>query len=347
LTRDIAQFVKLALQTRDYDYLKIQIPSILDTSTVSTHEINAYYQQHRATFVTPERVSVDYIRLSLNDIKNTINVSDASIKRYYEDNKLDSKKSFEELKSDIKDQLLSERAQAKYAKKLEQLTDLSYQSPDTLTPVSEALMLPVEHSELFSRLGGEGTLLKNKQVVRASFSHDVLELGNNSEPIQLDNDTVIVLRINQHRPITEKPLTEVHEMIVQKLASIKATKQAMMLGEKLLDTALTPAEKEKLIQDNKLHWEHVKRATRDTDAVLAPINEAAFGLPTINTLTSVSLEDGSYVLVRLSALHDGDLALLDKEQVSSITQQIESNYGMLDYELYVNELMNKARVVRH
>ena len=49
-------------------------------------------------------------------------------------------------------------------------------------------------------------LTKNKQVINSAFSHDVLELGNNSEPVQLDNDSVVVLRVNKHIPAKEQSL---------------------------------------------------------------------------------------------------------------------------------------------
>jgi peptidyl-prolyl cis-trans isomerase D len=49
-------------------------------------------------------------------------------------------------------------------------------------------------------------------------------------------------------------------------------------------------------------------------------------------------------VVELKQVHPGDINLLDPEQVSSITQQIEANYGMMDYDLYIHHLMSQAKI---
>jgi peptidyl-prolyl cis-trans isomerase D len=49
----------------------------------------------------------------------------------------------------------------------------------------------------------------------------------------------------------------------------------------------------------------------------------------------------------LKKINDGQLNALDKEQVASIKQQIEASYGMTDYDLYVGDLMRKAKIVKH
>ena len=86
LPSEIQQFVKLYMQTRDYDYLQIPAQRFIKQSNVSDQEVDAYYQQHQKEFLSPEKVSIDYIRLSMSDIKSKIKISEAQIKRYYEEN---------------------------------------------------------------------------------------------------------------------------------------------------------------------------------------------------------------------------------------------------------------------
>nr|WP_241480482.1 SurA N-terminal domain-containing protein [Legionella norrlandica] len=315
LSDEIKRFVRLYMQTRDYDYLTIPSERFEKQMNVSKKDIEDYYQQHREKFMTPEQIALDYVILSMHDIKSQIKISEEDIKNYYEENKsnyltpaqwqvahilfavpasanqeeeerirqradeiyfalqkqpqqfekfvisnsddklsiankgvlpwitggqneydrilsnltepgqissptktkygyeifklIDYKpvttKSLSEVQSVIKEQLLSDMAQAKYAQALEQLTDLSYQTPDSLNPVADSLNLKIQQTEPFSRKGGRQSITKNKQVIHAAFSNDVLELGNNSEPIQLDNDSIIVLRVNKHIPQGSKP----------------------------------------------------------------------------------------------------------------------------------------------
>lgn len=457
LPNDIKQFVKLYMQTRDYDYLTIPALRFIKQASISEQEVKAYYQQHQKDFLTPEKVSIDYIRLSMADIKANIKISEQQIKRYYEDNQsnyyapakwqvahillstspemsaeekqrikqqaeemyrslekdpskfeqdvkaysddkisavkngvlpwiiagqsefdkdlvnvtrpgqlsklINSKHGYEifkliaykpatvkplaEVQSEIQDQLKADLAQANYAQALEQLSDLSYQTPDSLTPVAEALKLTIQESVPFSRMGGDTELTKNKQVINAAFSHDVIALGNNSEPVQLDNENVVVLRLHKHIQATEKSLAEVHSIIEEKLAKLRAKGDARKLGKALLNANQNPVEQEQLVKDNQLQWQSIKSGSRDTDASMVTINEMAFNLPRVGAEVGRSLVDGDYVIVRLKKINDGHLNVLDKEQVASITQQIEANYGMMDYDLYISGLMAKAQIVKH
>ena len=175
----------------------------------------------------------------------------------------------------------------------------------------------------------------------------MLELGNNSEPVQLDNESVIVLRVNKHLRAEEKTLAEVRTAIAEKLALNKAKVEAMVLGKELLGATDNLSEQEKLIKVNNLKWSTVLESNRDTDLAPKPINDMAFGLSRVGAEVGRSMSSGDYILVQLKKINDGKLIALDKEQMASITQQIEASYGMMDYDLYVNELVRKANIVKH
>jgi peptidyl-prolyl cis-trans isomerase D len=256
-------------------------------------------------------------------------------------------KPLNEVSDQIKDQLLSDLAQENYTKTLEKLADLSYQTPDTLTGVAKAIKLPILESAPFSRQGERIGVLETKQVVNAAFSHDVLELGNNSEPIALDNESVVVLRINQRFPAVEKSLSEVRDTIQKKLTKVKAKAMARALGKEILDTNLDALKQDKLIKASDLQWKSVPVAGRDTGSSLLVINEMAFKLPRVGAEMGRSLPNGDYVIVHLNKINDGNSTVLDKEQLFSIKQQIEANYGMLDYDLYVRHLMSAAKIIRY
>jgi peptidyl-prolyl cis-trans isomerase D len=454
LPGELKRFVKLYMQTRDYEYLIIPSSLFIKDAKVTEQAIKEYYQKHQKEFQIPEKVSINFVRLSLQEIKNKINVSTDEIKRYYSENesnfrtpaqwqvahilfaipkgaakevqeqvkqkaeetyralqsnpqqfsefvrtKSDDKlsaanggvlpwlvagqsgfdkalakltevgqispplrsshgyeifkliaykpaalKPLSEVQEAIREQLKAELAQAQFSKDLEQLSDLSYQNPDSLAPVAEALKLPSEKSPLFSRQGGDTKLTKSKQVVKAAFSHDVLQLGNNSNPIQLNNDTVLVLRVNQHIPATQEPLVAVKETIAQKLASQYAAKQAKLWGMELLSTKENVEQQEKIIQAKQLKWHQIEQSSRDSEKENPAINDLAFSLPRVGSHDGRSLPNGDFVLVRLKKINNGQLQLLDNEQQASLLQQIESSYGMMDYELYVYNLLAKAKV---
>ncbi len=454
LPQDAERFVKLYMQTRDYDYLQIPIRLFLKPTEIPEAAIKKYYYKNQHEFLAPEKVAIDYIQLSMEKIKKSIEVKGEDIKRYYEDNQanylkpakwqlqhillafpenaskededkiqqkaleihqellknpqqfsekvhflsddklaLDSEgrlpwivggqsefdkvlstltqpgqisvpiktqrgyeifklvaykpattKPLNEVEGAIKEQLSVELAQAKYTQALEQLSDLSYQSPDSLTPAADALGLKINHTDLFSRKNLVNNLTKNKLLVNLAFSHDVLELGNNSEPLQIDNDSVIVLRVRQHKPAAQKSLEQVKNYIIKKLTFEEAKKQTAALGLQL--AAQDQQAAQKLAESYQLQWQAIKASPRENDKLDAVINSLAFSVTKVDEHKGAHLANGNYVLVRLKQINNGDFSKLDREQQASLTQQIEASYGAMDYDLYIANLLHKAKIDR-
>ncbi|NCT56222.1 MAG: peptidylprolyl isomerase [Legionella sp.] len=257
-------------------------------------------------------------------------------------------KAFEAVRATVREHWLAERAQADYARLQEELSDNSYQTPDSLTPVAEALKLPVEHTTLFSHDGGQDLLTSSPRVLQAAFSHDVLALGNNSAPIQLDDDRVVVVRVRKHIAAREKALSEVQAQIKDRLTLQKTAARAEALGQSLQNNKQGAFMDEAMLLKHHLTWKTATQATRDSSLASAEINDLAFTIPRVGSREGRSLSNQSgYVVVELSQVTPGSMDMLDNEQKQSITQQLAANYGMIDYDLYTSNLMNKAHVVRH
>lgn len=456
LPSEIKRFVKLYMQTRNYDFVKIPVTLFGDQAKISDQDIETYYKTHQQDFIAPEQVSIDYIRLSMQKVKEQLHITDEDIKKYYEENQAnfntpaqwkvshilfafpqDSNEETDEqikqkaqeayqalqnnplqfdewvktmssdklsaasngvlpwivagqtpfdkalaelnkpgemsqpvktdkgyelfkliafkpaqlkqladVKQQIAEQLTAESVQAKYAQLLEQLSDLSYQTPDSLTTVAQEMNLSVEQSKPFSRDGGDDELTKTQQIINTAFSHEVLESGNNSEPVQLNNDTVVVLRVNKHIPAAEKPLSTVKNQIRGILVQQKAAEKAKTLGTKLLSINSSSDENEQLLKQNQLIWQQVEQATRDTEKAAPAINDLAFSLPKVDSRNGKALENGDFVIVRLKKINEGKISSLDKEQQASIAQQIETSYGLMDYDLYMSNLVRNAKIER-
>ena len=247
-------------------------------------------------------------------------------------------KPFSIVKPLIVEQLIQEHAQKRYSDMAERLTDLSYQNPDSLDFVADSLNMSVAHTNLFSREGGAEGLTKTPSVVQAAFSQDVLVYGNNSEPIALDTDDVVVLRIQQHIPAVLQTLDQVKERITTALIHKKATEAAHALGQQIIARTASEA---------ALKWHTVQNIGRDSDTGDNRINELAFGLAHVDDYDGASLNNGDFALVKLLHVSDGKMDGLDKEQVANVIQQIESSYVLMDYDLYVNRLMDQAKIVKH
>ncbi len=86
LPEEINRFVRLYMQTRDYDYVTIPAAQLEQTVSISPEEIKHYYEANQKEFMAPEQVSIDYITLSMRHLRDAIKVSPDDVKRYYDDN---------------------------------------------------------------------------------------------------------------------------------------------------------------------------------------------------------------------------------------------------------------------
>lgn len=256
-------------------------------------------------------------------------------------------KSFDAVKDSIKNQLTLDEVQTKYARALEQLSDLAYQSPDSLGPVAEALNLTIEQTEPFSQEGGSSGLTKNKNILQTAFSEVVLTQGNNSEPVQLDNETVVVVRIAKHIPASEKTLPEVKDAITSLLVKRQAEVEAKHFGETLIHLKNNPDKEKQLLDEHHLKWQIEQKAARNSKSIPDSVNHLAFQSARLASPMGDSLPNGDFVIIRLSRIHDGKLRDLTSEEIARLRQNIESSHGVVDYDLYQKALLSQASITRY
>ncbi|AUH72472.1 SurA N-terminal domain-containing protein [Legionella sainthelensi] len=329
LQKDPKQFDHLVSKLSD-DKLSIADNGVLPWITAGQNE----YSKSLSHLTTPGQISAPEKTKHGYEIFKLIDYKPVSTKQ------------LSEMEASIKEQLVLEMAQTQYTQAMEQLSDLSYQSPDSLKPVADALKLKIETTQPFSRKGGAESITKNKQVINSAFSHDVLDLGNNSEPIQIDNDSVVVVRVKQHWTEKEQTLDAVQDRINKILVRKVAESKAKKIGMSLLNP-VEEKQQQDLIISNQLEWKPVVKATRDNDKEDGEINDMAFNLLRPESKDGFVLPNGDYAVVKLKHINDGKLNELDGEEQDSLTQQIEASFGMMDYDLYAKSLMSSAKIVRH
>ncbi len=342
LPSEVDTFIKQDAQKRDYRYLLISDDLFLNKLIISSDEIKKYYQKHAQQYQDPMTVSLDVVRLAMPNIKSQIQVTEADIVAYYK--QTGDLKPLSEVHSMIEAQLLLERAQFAFSTKFERLSDLSYETPESLEPVAKALHLPMERTPFFSQVGGESDLTKNPKVIQAAFSRDVLELGNNSAPIQLDDETVIVLRVADHTEPKQKPLDEVTQVIKKQLALLKAKQEAIKLGEAIWHTQ-DKTTREQLIKNNQLQWQLAKNKSKSSTS----INQLAFNLAAHpGELTGSYLQDhAGYVVIELQHVADGQVSKVDSKQRADIQKQLALQQGQLDYDLYLQYILRQAKIKQY
>ena len=130
-------------------------------------------------------------------------------------------RSFDEVRAELEPEFRREQAQTLFYEKSQQLADESFASLSELDSVGKKLGMTVQTVGEFTRQGG-GALGNDRKVIEAAFSNDVLQERQNSQPVPIGEDSVVVLRVTDHKPSTQLPLAQVQEQIATRLREDKA-----------------------------------------------------------------------------------------------------------------------------
>ncbi|WP_068826111.1 SurA N-terminal domain-containing protein [Pseudomonas sp. BMS12] len=248
--------------------------------------------------------------------------------------------SFASLKDKLEHEVKAQRVEQRFVEAAKELEEASFEASDLAQPAQE-LGLQVQTSAPFGREGGEG-VTANRQVVQAAYAPEVLEDGGNSNAIELDPDTTLVLRVKEHRKPELLPLEQVASGIRQTLAQKKSREAAKSEGEALLASL----EKGESAGDG---WVKVEAANRSREGVDPLVLQALFrmakpvdGQP---SYAGVSLNNGDFVVLRLEGVGQAKAELSDEEKVS-YRRFLASRSGQQDFAAYREQLKEKADIER-
>ncbi|HQR49667.1 MAG TPA: SurA N-terminal domain-containing protein [Steroidobacteraceae bacterium] len=81
---ELRRRVALEGETREVDWYTVAAAPYASQVAVTPAEVQAYYDQHKATYVTPETVSLQYVELKAADVASTVSVTDEALRQYYD-----------------------------------------------------------------------------------------------------------------------------------------------------------------------------------------------------------------------------------------------------------------------
>ena len=243
-------------------------------------------------------------------------------------------KTLADVKEDIRKELQVQQAEQTFYELADKLNNITYENPGSLQPVVDQLGLTISKTDLFDRNGGSGLASKQK-VVAAAFSDEVLNLGRNSDLIELGDNRLVVLRKLEQQQASLKPLKEVSKQIVellrQQLARQKVIEE-LNAAQKRLQAGESPQKVAKsikgakwiragFIERNEQEAPPVKGKKAKTVAKLDPqIRRKAFALPNPAdkqvSWGTMELSDGNAAVIGLY-----QVKLSDKQEKSGQEQQ--------------------------
>ena len=247
------------------------------------------------------------------------------------------------LKEKLETDLKAQRVEQRFVEATKQLEDAAFESSDLAQPAQE-LGLKVQTSEPFGRQGGTG-IAANRQVLQAAFSEEVMEDGSNSGAIELDPNTLVVIRVKEHRKPQQLELDQVSDSIRAQLTQTRASEAAKAAGEQLVSEL-----RDGKVKPEGADWQVVEAATRNQDGVDPAILQALFRMPKPtgeqSEFSGIALANGDFVVIRLKGVSEPEQALSDEEK-AMYRRFLASRSGQQDFAAYRKQLESKADIERY
>jgi peptidyl-prolyl cis-trans isomerase D len=258
-------------------------------------------------------------------------------------------RSFDEVKDQIRKDLAVRLAEDRFVEQVETLTNLTYEVPNTLEDAANALGLEIRTSESFTRAGGKG-IARHERVVTATFNEDVLA-GNNSEPIELERNHFLVLRIDEHTPSRHLKLEEVRDIVRQRVAEKQAAEKAATTGGIIVKRLGEGDDVAGISKEHNLEWHEpvmLERTSREINsAVLRSIFSIARPDGEAPVYSGARLANGDYAVIGLYSVVDGDVDKIGEKESQVMLGKILRANGESNMQHFLARSRELARVQVH
>ncbi len=258
-------------------------------------------------------------------------------------------KSFAEVRPQLIKLVKQQKGTQRYYDLVEKFNNIVYEQSDSLEPAAKALGLKIEKSDWFARSGGSG-IAANPKVAQAAFSSDVLENKRNSDSLEIGKDSVLALRVVDHRAARLKPLAEVRAQVEQELKKQHAQEEAARLGGEILARARKSGSLAQAVRGvagttyRAPELVGRKKAAGIDTAVLDAAFAAARPQGKQASFAGASLGDKGYAVVAILSVLDGKPADLDKKQAKALQAALKERRGQDYFHDYIQGLRKEAKV---
>ncbi|WP_079253643.1 SurA N-terminal domain-containing protein [Endozoicomonas arenosclerae] len=255
--------------------------------------------------------------------------------------------SFDDLKAEIEKDLKNQEVETAYLDKTRQLADISFEASDLAQP-AEQLGLTIQDAGPFTRQGGTTEVTSNSKVIAAAFGDDVLELGANSELIELSPEKAMVLRVKKHLKPELRPLDDVKDSIVQAIKIEEARDQLVSKAEAIQSKLAAGEAAEKVAESEGLKWTESKAIARRQQGVPQQLLTESFKMPHPEsgkaTYASSELSNGDIAVIALTKVIEGQPSKSDAARDRMMANYIANGNGRNLFTEYVKSLKETAKV---
>ena len=257
------------------------------------------------------------------------------------------RKPYDAVKPELRELVRKRLGEDRFYELSERFRNLVYEHPEGLEAVSAALNLKVERSDWFTRSGGAG-IATQPRVVSAAFEPEVMNRERNSDAIEADPQTLIALRVVDHRPAAVSPLADVRSTIETTFKQRRAREQALDESQRWVKELEQGKRITELAREPGVTLRAAQTLTRERPGEINPaIVNAVFAAPRPKdkpTVGQVDLGEQGFAIYVLEAVKDGDPATADTKLRAKVRQQLLQHHGAEYYASYRAGLRKSADV---
>jgi peptidyl-prolyl cis-trans isomerase D len=244
-------------------------------------------------------------------------------------------KSLDDVREEIKQELLTEAAKELFYELQQQLTDTAFSVPENLTESAIVVESTVKSTSLFTRSTVPASV-NFPAVIEAAFSEQVLGENVNSDVIEISPDHHIVIRKKEHMPSEVKAIIDVTAQIT---ATLKQQKSADLAQDKAQQYLASWKNAETIDGVTVIEKNDVLRSTRDIDAAIVTI---AFKMAKgeSNSIELVATSQGQAVVDLVSVKEATDTA----KEIDAVISRLTSTSSNANYKAFIQSLKDKSDI---
>lgn len=255
--------------------------------------------------------------------------------------------SFDEQKSIIESELKRAQAESRFVEDVQSLEELAYNA-ESLSEVADSLGLTLGTTALFSRTTATDEVLQDKRVLAAAFSDDVVQNGHSSEVLELSSDSVIVLKLVEHKPVRTLTFEEKKKEIVGIIQTERAKAQLALQVKEIRESLDAGSDMAVLAKEKGLSFYNqvgVKRNATDVPLeVLSMVFDLAEPKEGERTVADEYLDNGQYVIVSLRKVTAGNVEELTDVERNSLRNNLSSSVAADEYRAWQDNLRDEGSI---
>jgi len=253
-------------------------------------------------------------------------------------------KSFDDVKEEITAGYVKKQAVDLFYDQSERMAEISYENPDNLAPVADALGLKVRQSGWVSANNSVPGIEGNQDVLRAVFSERLKTAMTNSDPIETAANEAVIVRVSDARPETEIPFEEVMAQARTATRNTVMKQKITEYASSLLSRQQAGEALQQLADKGKLTVETVDGLSRQDNGLPVELSRGVFGISASKDgkprTVSIPLDDGQVALVTLRKI-----ILPDTQPEAAVINALKNRDAARDSQMLLTGLRKKAQVV--